>query len=77
MAEFISGRFRAQILQGTDVVLTRTGVLGRGAPRASRMWNVEQVEAALRAARARRGEEALDEARALAWAMAQIRGKRE
>lgn len=72
MSEFVSGRFRVQILRGTDVVLTRMGVLGRGAPRASRMWNVEQVEAALLAARARRGKEALDEARALVWALGEL-----
>lgn len=37
------------------------------------MWTVEQVEAALLSARSRRGKEALDEAQALAWALAELR----
>lgn len=73
MSEFVSGRFRVRIIGKSTVVLTRVGVLGRGPSMASRMWTVEQVEAALLSARGRRGQEALDEARALAWGLEEIR----
>lgn len=77
MSEFVSGRFRVKIIGMSTVVLTRDGMIGRGPSMASRMWTVEQVEAALLSARSRRGKEALDEARALAWALAELRGCNE
>lgn len=77
MSEFVSGRFRVRIIGRSTVVLTREGMIGRGPSMASRMWTVEQVEAALLSARSRRGKEALDEARALAWALAEVRAVAE
>lgn len=69
------GRFKVSITIDGDVVLRRMGTLGRGAPRESRMWCIEQVEAALISARNRRGEDATCEARALEWAMDRLRKK--
>jgi hypothetical protein len=69
----VFGRFHITILTDGDVVLTRRGALCRGPARASRMWCTEQLQAALAAARGRRGEDAICEIRALIWAIEQLR----
>lgn len=73
--EMVFGRFRVLITGEGDVVLRRTGALGRGASQEQRMWCIDQIEAALIAARNRRGEDALCQARALEWAIGRLRKK--
>lgn len=74
--EMAFGRFKVVIHTDGDVVLTRAGALCQGATRESRMWCMDQLEAALAAARRRRGEDAICEVRALTWAIEQVCRKR-
>jgi hypothetical protein len=74
-AEMAYGRFRVSVDHHGDVVLRRAGAVGRGGPMISRMWCLDQVEAALIAARNSRGTDAVCQVRALEWAMAQLRKK--
>lgn len=67
------GRISVQVMPCGDMVLRREGQVGRGASRESRMWCLDQVEAALISARNRRGEDAVCEVRALEWAMQRLR----
>lgn len=74
-AENAFGRFRVSVDHHGDVVLRRAGAVGRGGPLITRMWCLDQVEAALIAARNGRGTDAVCQARALEWAAAQLRKK--
>lgn len=74
-AENAFGRFRVSVDQHGDVVLRRAGAVGRGGPLITRMWCLDQVEAAMIAARNGRGSDAVCQARALEWAAAQLRKK--
>lgn len=67
------GRITVQVFPSGDVDLLRAGVLGRGATRASRMWDMEQIEVAASMAAQRSGQDAQDELRALRWAMERLR----
>lgn len=69
------GRISVTVMPDGDMILRRGGAVGRGAPRLSRMWCVEQVEGALISARWRRGPDAISEARALEWALQRMRKK--
>lgn len=71
--EFLAGRVRARIAEDGSLILTRAGAIGRGVPRQSMMWCAEQVADALRAATQRRGEDAICEARALRWALNEMK----
>lgn len=73
LRENVFGRVRVAVSAEGDVILTRAGALGRSVPRESRLWCLDQIEAALIAADNRRGEDAVCEARALRWAIREIR----
>lgn len=76
--EMVFGRISVSIFPDGDMVLRRAGQVGRGAAKESRMWCIEQVEAALISARARLsrpGEDAVAEVRALQWALQRLRAR--
>lgn len=72
------GRISVSIMPDGDVVMRRAGLVGRGGAKESRMWCVEQVEAAVVAARARLSrpsDDAVAEVRALQWALQRLRAR--
>jgi hypothetical protein len=71
--EAVFGRIKIQITAEGDVVLQRRGQIGRGVPRDQRMWCIDQIEAAHISACNRRGEDAVCEARALRWALEELK----
>lgn len=74
-ARMVFGRISVEITPDDEVILTRAGLVGRGGLRTSHMWSVDQVEAAIRAAMAQHGEEAVCTQRALKWALDRLRQK--